>query len=183
MRHRIDTVMVAKVLALFTVISIVATGCTSCRIFGGPRGEEGQVGEPKEVSVAPVGDDDGTAARRPPAREAAPEEALLTVHFDYDSATLTPQAIETLKKDLEWMKANPDVAVLISGHCDERGTIQYNIALGSRRANSVRDFLIKSGVGHARLHIISYGEERPVDPGYGEAHWWKNRRAEFGSYE
>jgi len=101
------------------------------------------------------------------------------IQFDYDQFSLTPQARAILDRVAEWMKGNPAKLLLVEGHCDERGTNEYNLALGDRRANSVKTYLTQLGVDAARIYTISYGEERPLDPGHGEAAWAKNRRGEF----
>ena len=95
---------------------------------------------------------------------------------------LRDDARKALDRNVEWLKANPTVRVQIEGHCDERGTEEYNLHLGERRANSVKQYLVKSGLDAARLFTISYGESRPVDPGHSEAAWAKNRRAQFARY-
>ena len=100
-------------------------------------------------------------------------------YFDYDSYSLRADAREALKTNAVWLKKNKAVKVQIEGHCDERGTTEYNLALGERRANAARDFLTKLGVPKARLSVISYGEERPSDPGHSDAAWSRNRRAVF----
>jgi len=79
----------------------------------------------------------------------------------------------------EYLRANPGVRVTVEGHCDERGTNEYNMALGDRRADSAKDFLVNLGIGADRLNAISYGEERPIAMGQNEASWAKNRRAQF----
>lgn len=104
---------------------------------------------------------------------------LKTIYFDYDSDALSDEARATLQANADWLKANRARNVMIGGHCDERGTIQYNIALGDRRANAVRDYLAGLGVDAAQLRAVSFGEEKPADPGHGEDAWKKNRRAEF----
>jgi len=104
---------------------------------------------------------------------------LHPVHFDYDSHALKPSALATLKDNAEKIKKTPGAIVLIEGHCDERGTQEYNITLGDRRALAVREYLIKLGVSGDRLITVSYGEEDPVDPGHNESAWAKNRRCEF----
>ncbi len=104
---------------------------------------------------------------------------LETVYFDYDSSSLRPDAIATLQKNAEKIKQVPGVIIQLAGHCDERGTQEYNLALGERRALAVRDYLIKLGIPGERLVTISYGEEFPADPGHNESAWAKNRRVEF----
>ena len=101
------------------------------------------------------------------------------IFFEFDKATLTKEAIETLVKNGQWLRNNSDVAITIEGHCDERGTNAYNLALGDRRAETVKMFLTDLGVDQSRLTTISYGEERPFDRGHGEAVWARNRRAHF----
>jgi peptidoglycan-associated lipoprotein len=101
------------------------------------------------------------------------------IHFAFDSAQLTDTAKELLKEKADWLKDNPGASVIIEGHCDERGTTDYNLALGERRANAVKQYLQDLGIGGFRLTTISYGEERPLDPGQNEAAYSKNRRAQF----
>ncbi len=101
------------------------------------------------------------------------------IHFDFDSSELSSMAKMLLKEKAEWLSANPGVSVTIEGHCDKRGTNGYNLALGDRRAESVRTFLVDLGVDSSRLTTVSYGEERPLDRGNGESAWAKNRRAHF----
>jgi peptidoglycan-associated lipoprotein len=101
------------------------------------------------------------------------------VHFDFDKSTLTPEAQEILKKKAQWLQNNPDKSITIGGNCDERGTNEYNLALGDRRAASAKAFLVDLGISASRITTISYGEERPLDPGHNEAAWAKNRRDHF----
>ena len=101
------------------------------------------------------------------------------IYFDFDRYNLKPEAQEILKMKAEFMKANPSIKVRIEGNCDERGTNEYNLALGDRRANSAKKYLVDLGVSAEKLSTISYGEERPADPGHDEAAWGKNRRDEF----
>lgn len=104
---------------------------------------------------------------------------LATIYFAYDSAELSETARRTLSSNADWLKSHADYNIVVEGHCDERGTIEYNLALGERRASSVRDYLGTLGVARARVRVITYGEERPVDRGHNEAAWSKNRRGEF----
>ena len=116
--------------------------------------------------------------------EAARREAQLKeefenvdVHFDFDQFSLTAKAREVLAKKASWLLDHPGVNVEIEGHCDERGTNEYNLALGERRAYSAKKYLTAAGVETNRLSTISYGEERPLDTGHNETAWAKNRRA------
>jgi peptidoglycan-associated lipoprotein len=101
------------------------------------------------------------------------------IHFELDSAALTDEARATLEKHALWLQARRDVKVTIEGHCDERGTIEYNLALGEQRARAARDYLASLGVGADRLRAVSLGKERPLDPGHDESAWAKNRRDHF----
>lgn len=101
------------------------------------------------------------------------------IHFDFDKSNLRMDAQEILKRKAAFLKANPNDKVLIEGHCDERGTNEYNLALGDRRANSARKFLMNMGIADSRIKTISYGEERPLDPGHNEDAWAKNRNCQF----
>src|SRR5688500_10336684 len=98
------------------------------------------------------------------------------VFFGYDRYDLTPEAQTILQQQAEWMKRYPNVRMSIEGHCDERGTREYNLALGERRANSVKNYLVALGVDQNRVTTISYGKERPAVPGSDEDAWAQNRR-------
>ena len=98
------------------------------------------------------------------------------IHFEFDSSNLLPEAQEILRWKAAWLQKNPKVEVTIEGHCDERGTIEYNVALGDQRANSAKSYLTDLGIDGSRLNTISYGEESPVDYGSNEEAWAKNRR-------
>ena len=101
------------------------------------------------------------------------------IHFDYDDFSLRPDAKKILNKIAEWMIQNTNAYILIEGNCDERGTIEYNLALGERRAKSAKKYLVQLGVSPKRISTISYGKERPLDPGHNEEAWAKNRRDHF----
>ena len=101
------------------------------------------------------------------------------IYFEFDKSTLTAASQENLTRKAEWLRENPDVTVTIEGHCDERGTPEYNLALGDRRAESAKSFLRDLGISPSRLTTISYGEEKPVDPRHNEEAWAKNRRDHF----
>jgi peptidoglycan-associated lipoprotein len=101
------------------------------------------------------------------------------IYFDFDRSDLKPETQEILKRKAEWLRKNPGESVIIEGHCDERGTNEYNLALGDRRAQSAMNFLNDLGIAKSRLITISYGEERPADPRHNETAWSKNRRDHF----
>ena len=100
-----------------------------------------------------------------------------TVNFDFDSAELTVSARSTLNRQSAFLSVNPDLMIVIEGHADERGTREYNLALGERRATAVRDYLVAKGINSARVRTVSYGKERPAVSGSDEEAWAKNRRA------
>ena len=161
---------------------------------------------PALATAAPGEEDDARAGRAAPARAERVEEGpdvrsiegegasgtdipggayvgeggpLADVRFEYDSAALTDEARSVLEKHALWLQGQRDVRVIVEGHCDERGTVEYNLALGEQRARAVRDYLASLGVAGARLRVVSYGKERPLDPGSDEAAHAKNRRAHF----
>ncbi|HSJ05390.1 MAG TPA: OmpA family protein, partial [Longimicrobiales bacterium] len=101
------------------------------------------------------------------------------VHFDYDDSSIRPDAQEALARKVPLLRANPEVRLRVVGHADERGSVEYNLALGMRRANAVRDYLAGFGISAARFDTISMGEDMPMDPRSTEAAWALNRRAEF----
>jgi len=108
------------------------------------------------------------------------ESSLLKdIHFGFDRYDLTPKAREILSQNAELLLKHSGANIQIEGHCDERGTIEYNLALGDRRSTSAKQYLMALGVSPKRIATISYGEEMPADPGHGEEAWAKNRRAHF----
>lgn len=122
-----------------------------------------------------------TVTPEPPPADITQKEALilLAIHFDFDRSALTPEARAILAENARKLSENPEVSVRIEGHCDERGTVEYNLALAERRALSVRNYIINYGISPNRLTIISYGKERPIDFGHTPQSWAQNRRAEF----
>lgn len=119
------------------------------------------------------------ALRRGQSTETPASSPLKDVYFGYDRADLQPDARATLKANAAWLKANPSSRVQIEGHCDERGTQEYNLALGAKRAQAAKDYLVTLGISADRLSVISYGEEVPVCKDTNEGCWQKNRRARF----
>lgn len=123
-------------------------------------------------------------ADRLQAETAAREAALAAfvgenIHFEFDSFLLSDQARKILVAKAEYLRTNTDITVTVEGHCDDRGTNEYNVALGERRAQSVKTFLVNLGIDTDQLNTVSYGEERPIATGHDEASWAENRRAQF----
>lgn len=163
--------MYFKILGMFAVVALLAacaetpeesaavTG-TGATTTGVTAPSQPQMAEPKlslrEKFIVEVGD---------------------RVYFDFDKYSLKPEARTTLEKQAAWLKANPQVRITIEGHCDERGTREYNLALGERRANAVKDYLAALGISLDRMKTISFGKERPIALGSNEAAWAQNRRA------
>jgi peptidoglycan-associated lipoprotein len=106
---------------------------------------------------------------------------LADIRFDFDKFNLKDDARATLKNHAEWLNKNKDVMIVVEGHCDERGTAEYNLALGERRANAAGKFLMDMGIDAKRIKTLSYGEELPLDPGHNEDAWARNRRAHFAA--
>jgi peptidoglycan-associated lipoprotein len=157
---------------MFIAVMMVATGCSKKVMENQSATEnppEVAQAEPAEPEPAPPVQDDG--------RMKFIDQVVL---FDFDSAVLRPEAQSLLQEKAAWLKANPSVPlVLIEGHCDERGTEAYNMALGAKRAESVKNFLLDLGVDNKILDTQSFGEEKPAVQGHNEAAWSQNRRASF----
>jgi len=117
-------------------------------------------------------------AKRTPGIEGEVFESSLLkdIHFDFDKYDIRPGDAEILKGNAALLTRYPKMKIQVEGHCDERGTVEYNLSLGERRANSIKKYLISLGLGGDRVSAISYGEERPLDPGHNEEAWAKNRR-------
>jgi len=122
---------------------------------------------------------DASKAAIEQAKAAARAEFAYAVYFDFDKSTLTDSAKRVLDRKIQIMNANPTLTIQIQGNTDERGSAEYNLALGQQRAASVKRYLVQHGIADARITIISYGEERPADPGHDETSWSHNRRDEF----
>jgi peptidoglycan-associated lipoprotein len=110
---------------------------------------------------------------------ATAETAVKDIFFEFDKSNISPDAREILKTNADFLLKNGNSKVVIEGHCDERGTAEYNMALGQRRAQETKNYLVNLGIKEPRIKTISYGEERPFDPGHDEDAWAKNRRAHF----
>jgi peptidoglycan-associated lipoprotein len=131
---------------------------------------------PQPVKESPIVKEEPVKPMAP----AAAEVSLDKIYFDFDSFILSPASRETLKKNASYLlNENKSVKIRIEGNCDERGSDEYNLALGEKRAKSALDYLATLGVAADRLSFISYGEEKPADTGHDEAAWAKNRRVEF----
>ncbi len=113
------------------------------------------------------------------AGEVFESKMLKDIHFDFDKYDIRPGDAEILKENAALLMKNPGVKIQIEGHCDERGTVEYNLALGERRANSAKRYLSSLGLKADRISAISYGKEKPLDPGHNEEAWAKNRRGHF----
>ncbi len=129
------------------------------------------------VEPAPAPEPQPTVSQ--PAEPTVAKPAANSVYFAFDSSELDASARATLDAWAAWLNANPDVRIKVEGNCDERGSREYNLALGQRRADAVRDYLASQGVSASRIDTVSFGEERPVCTGTGEACWAQNRRADI----
>ena len=179
--------MQSKFLTLFGVLVIVA-GCETATEETVQSGGEGAastvagsdvVGADTRAGIIEPGNSSGAeVVAVDPAlsfQERLVQQAGDRVFFDFDKAVVRSDGEETLRMQAEFLKQNPGVTMTIAGHCDERGTREYNLALGERRANAARNYLISLGVSSDRLSTISYGKERPIVLGHNEAAWAQNR--------
>jgi len=139
---------------------------------------EEAVGEPVPQVEGEVGEGFSEESLRAQARQEL-QDRLEDIHFDFDKYNIRPDARLILKRNYEMLQGAPGAEVFVEGHCDERGTVEYNLALGQRRANAARDYLMNLGMRAAQVSTVSYGEERPLDPRQTEQSWAKNRRCHF----
>ncbi|HXT38963.1 MAG TPA: OmpA family protein [Candidatus Angelobacter sp.] len=193
----------AKFLNLFVATLVLSLGITGCKHK--PKdttpilGRTGQVGDgskpfPSEAgtgtkiddaqSVKPIDTTAGGIGQNvrfdPGSMNQDPGRfAANTVYFDFDRATIKPSETSKIDDVVKYLQGNPTHAMQIEGHCDERGTEQYNLSLGERRALAVREYLVTAGIQPDRVFTISYGEARPAESGHNEAAWSKNRRGAF----
>ena len=157
-------------------------GCSCAR--QAMKGEQAPPKAPEEKKIVAMEEKKEVAAVKeetapPPAQPVASGVVLNAVYFDFDKYSIRPADGQILKSNLDWFKANPNKKVRIEGNCDERGTVEYNLALGQKRADAARTYLINLGVDAKLLETISYGKEKPADPAHNEAAWAKNRRDDF----
>jgi peptidoglycan-associated lipoprotein len=131
----------------------------------------GEKGTTKEGPAMAASEEETAMAKR--------EKIFVDIHFDFDKFNLKPEAREILKKQAAWLANHATASVLIEGNCDERGTEEYNLALGQRRADAAKGYLVELGIDKKRIKTISYGKDRPLDPGQNEEAWAKNRRDHF----
>jgi peptidoglycan-associated lipoprotein len=168
--------------ALLTMATVLVAG--ACSKKQPPATPAPPPPAPRETPP-PVRTADPDSARRAEEARLARERAELMatlqemVFFDYDDSRIRQDAQAILSRKIPILRANPAVTLRIVGHADERGSLEYNLALGMRRARSVRDYLVNFGIDASRLTTDSMGEERPLDPGHDEAAWARNRRAEI----
>jgi peptidoglycan-associated lipoprotein len=163
-----------------TAVTSVAPPTGASSSTGVEGATAGQAGE-RSLTARPV-QPPGTAATtagRPAPREFVAVSDLQDIHFDFDKYAIRPQDAQALDGNARWLKANARDLLLIEGHCDERGTDEYNLALGDRRAKAAMNYLVAQGIAENRITVISYGKERPLCNEHNEACWAKNRRAHF----
>jgi peptidoglycan-associated lipoprotein len=165
--------MILKKFTSIAAILVLLAACESAPTEKAAAGGEGA----KSGASAPSA---SASSGPPPVALGSSRDFILNVgdrvFFDLDKATLKPKARAVLERQAAWFKRYPRHQVVVEGHCDERGTREYNLALGDRRANAIKDFLVALGVSSNRISSISYGKERPVALGHDEAAWSQNRR-------
>lgn len=172
-------------LVLVAFFALATASCAKKAIEGEASLDEPAAAEPQSQPVAepePQIDTEAIQAAQQHRDQADARNRFLNDHiyFDFDSAVLRPDAIALLRLKAQWLEDNaPVISLLIEGHCDERGTDAYNLALGEKRADAVQQYLLNLGFDPRRFQIVSYGEERPLDAGHSEEAWAKNRRASF----
>ena len=177
MKQVLKAVFAASLMAILA-IGLSTTGCKKQVRKEPTPPPPPPVAQPQE-QPAPAPDTTGQAARELQARMDADKARIQTVYFDFDKSDIRPDQRDKIKTNAGIFRTWPDWQVSIEGHCDERGTNEYNLALGERRATAAKNALVAEGIPTTRITTISYGEERPLDPGHNEDAWAHNRRAEF----
>ncbi len=162
----------AMLMTLFVFLALGLSACTKSKKADGEAGATGMSDAGPQVT-----DQDMAFDRE--GSDGGKISGLSTIFFEYDQARLTESAKSALKGNADWIRNNPKVTIQIEGHTDSRGSTEYNLSLGERRAKSVRQYLEGLGIESRRMTVISYGEEKPLAQGDGEAAWSKNRRANF----
>ena len=172
--------MFQRFLALFAIAFLFAACETASNVTGdsvsGSSSSSASGSASASASKAATGSSSTTSAKQMSDAEKLAQVGN-TVYFGFDSAELTGDAQTTLDRQAAFLNVNPALVVIVEGHADERGTREYNLALGDRRATAVRDYLLAKGLNSARIRTVSYGKERPVVSGSNEEAWEKNRRA------
>jgi len=178
-KNWLNVLLVILVAGLFLTVSCAKQGTVTSEtaVKSAPATDDAAAKAKAEAErLAAEKDSKEKAAKIAAARKAFENE---DIHFDYDSSELTAAAKTLLKDKAAWLNENATAAVTVEGHCDERGTTEYNLALGERRATSVKAYLVDLGIAAARMNTVSYGEEKPVDTGKTELAYSMNRRAHF----
>lgn len=168
------------ILAVVVMVAVGAAGCASKQRGDGLGEDDARAGYGEETLGAP-GVPGGSLDLAQQGRYGAEADTgpLRDIYFGYDSFELDEVSRTTLQQNAEWLKDNPDARVEIEGHCDNRGTVEYNLALGAKRAAAAKNYLVALGIGRDRLTTISYGEELPLCQEESESCWSRNRRAHF----
>ena len=167
--------MTLRITMLVAVLALAAgtIGCARKAVEAPPEAPPAPVETPTPPPPAPPEE------TSPPAPAPLQQGDFQDVFFELDSDNLDGTSRSRLDANAKLLRDNATAQITIEGHCDERGTVEYNLALGERRAQSARDYLVNAGIETARIQIISFGKERPFDPGHTEAAWAQNRRAHF----
>jgi peptidoglycan-associated lipoprotein len=166
-------------LILFVILASLSLGGCGC-FMQQIKGETPPPPAPQAKVVVPeVKPEIPVVPPPPPPPPPAPVIMMKDINFDFDKYNIRPADAEILKQNSEWFKVNAGKKVRVEGYCDERGTIEYNLVLGQKRADSAKAFLANLGTDAKLIETVSYGKEKPLDPGHNEAAWAKNRRAQF----
>jgi peptidoglycan-associated lipoprotein len=165
-------------LILFVILASLSLGGCGC-FMQQMKGETPPPLAPQAKVVAPEAKPVIPVVTPPP----VPVIVMKDVNFDFDKYNIRPGDAEILKQNAEWFKANSGKKARVEGYCDERGTIEYNLVLGQKRADSAKSYLANLGIDANLIETVSYGKEKPIDPGHNEAAWAKNRRAQFLSIQ
>lgn len=178
-----------KVLNLVILLTLAATMLAGCKNNPFRKNADpgnmhgGQFGTLPPPITGPGGIESSVLPEPIRGQQAVETGDLKRIYYTFDSASLLEPAKAQLEENAAWLRANPYATIQIEGHCDSRGTADYNYALGQRRADAARDYLLSRGIEGHRIHTISYGADRPDDPGHSDLSHARNRRAQFLIYQ
>lgn len=177
MNHKLKKTVLTAMVAL--ILGSALTGCSLFRKKGDAAGSDSEIRSEMTASGSSEALDNSPMNMGVTGSDSGMIEGLSTVFFEYDSATLSSVESDKLMANIEWMKKNSKARLTIEGHCDQRGSSEYNLALGERRANAVRQIFISNGISGSRLTTVSFGKEKLLSTGDSDEAMAKNRRANF----
>jgi peptidoglycan-associated lipoprotein len=170
---------IATLAIILLVLSLATVGCAPKPASQTTETTAASAGQPSAAPAAPAAPGQEGAQPQAPAPAPAAGGEEKRIYFDYDKFDISPESAQVLDGIVGFLNSNPELKLQVAGNCDERGTTEYNLALGDRRAKAAKDYCTEKGISGERVTSVSFGEEKPLDPGHTEEAWAKNRRDDF----